>query len=1524
MEQFGKYTLVRKIGTGGMAEVYLARTTVAQGLSKILVIKKIHTAFATSRQFVSMFVDEAKIALGLNHPNVIQVFDFGAVGDTYFLAMEFVDGVDVLKVLQECAQQRRRVPYGVSAYIVQQVAKGLDYAHRKSDEFGERLDIVHRDISPQNVLVSWDGGVKVVDFGIARARDVHEDEGVIKGKFSYMSPEQARGEPVDCRSDVFAAGIVLFEMICARPLFPGKGKEPLDLVKSGVIPRPRDFAPKLPDSMDRIILKALAFNREDRYATARDLQHDLTRFQLEWAQSTGELVDSAALAQFLASAIPQEKRTPVRLPSEPLPGADAMRAPTALQAVDVSGPVASARNDAAATPVQQSDRNANHDDADSVVLGSLGQLIEAPVARITETRERKYVYVLEGTIRGLPALERRLGHAGARSLLDEFMRVARDIAFKYDATVERKHPGVPEGATPVPDLSSGDLRVRVVVGLPVASEDDASRAIRLALALVDALDGIGSDVEPELRLAVGVQRGVALVSRRSGTSGAPFVVEDATTDFAARLASQARGAEILVGGRVFRAARSEWNFEPLPAIELPIAPPSASSESGASIPADDETDPGVRRARVYRLRGAKARAQRLSDHVRAEGRLYGRDLELKQMRDAYRDVLVRRSKRQIVVVGDAGVGKRALVTAFLATVPPGEALVVRATTSVATALTPYSVIADLARDVLGLAEDAEPGEVERRMLRALPLLFPGQEQSREARAALEVFGLLLGARGVSALNEHDAEERRQVIRHLVLRFEQQLSPERPLILICEDVHWADQESQDLFTSLLKRPSPRPILGILTARPEARGVRGARELGVEIVNLDELPVDARRQLVIDRFIPGQDVTELVDQIVGRAGGNPFFIREILDALIERGVVVVEGATEVGAEPGHSGLLRWAVRDVEIHVPSSVEDALATRIDRLPPGEKQTMMVAAVLGRNFSSGAVSSLLGRPARLDLDDLAARGLLTLLGGPVGDEYAFKNEMAMTVAYGLLGADVRVRLHRDAATRIASASAYRPGQDDAVIARHLELAGDDASAADRYLRAAHHAVDVGGNADAFRQLSRALRLLPDTDHVRRFAAMQQRQEILRRLARRPQQLREIHALRREAEALGDPAKLAIAHSTMAQFYIDVGKAPAAARAVAPAMQYARESGDKLAQAEALGLRAVIARLVGNNDESLRLVEQALTLCEQADAQAGASGPVRRTDTGDSRRASPILLSRATLLFGRGATQFSIGSLEHSIESYAEALVIYRALALPRLEARALSHMGTVFSALGEYEEALAHYKSALKLDQQLGDRASVAQKLGHIGSCYVALGDLSRAENYLGKALTIAEQTGDLAAAADAATSLGQARLQAGQFDDALATLERGLRFATDNRERYQEIRALEYIALAQLLAGHPAEGALELARSATELARKMPMPVGVLYGLVMEGLALSRMGRHDEAFASTSEAITILRAQSRAEGVENVLRWHADVARAAGRVADADAANLERSQIIAAQSARLRDEALRDSYVRSRGVAV
>jgi serine/threonine protein kinase/tetratricopeptide (TPR) repeat protein len=1517
MEQFGKYTLVRKIGTGGMAEVFLARTTVAQGLHKTLVIKKIHTAYARSRQFVTMFVDEAKIALGLNHPNIIQVFDFGAVGDTFFLAMEHVDGLDLLRLLQEAARARLRLPYGLSAYIVQQVAKGLDYAHRKTDEFGQPLGIVHRDISPQNVLLSWDGAVKIVDFGIARARDVHEEQGVIKGKFAYMSPEQARGDAVDCRSDVFAAGIVLYELVCARPLFHGKGKEALEMVKSGAIPRPRDFAPELPESFERIILKALAFHRDDRFQTARDLQHELGRYLLEWGSKTGQLIESGSVAQQLAQLVPADQRA--LAPRPPAEGAPRSAAPDVVVA-EGSAPV-SVGTDAPARSIESSaDKSAAIVRAhDSAAIPAVSDSIATERPR--DMRERKYVYVLEGVLRGLAALERRLGMTGAARLVNEFYKVARDVAFKHDALLDQPRLAAEGKEIPAGDLAgsapgSAEATVRVVVGLPIATEDDAGRAIELALALVDALDGIGSDVEPELRLAMAVQRGVALVKRGEGKQ-LSFEIEDATAAFAHKLARQARGAEILVGGRVFRAARAEWTFEPLAAIDLHDVD-GATAQGSKAQAVDEDTDVGVKRARVFRLRGPKDRESRMRDRrsaLASGAQLHGREIELKALRDAWRDVLVTRRKRQILIVGDAGVGKRTLVRAFLEGVRPGEALIIRTTARVGTAMTPYGVIADLARDLLGLAEDAEPHEVERRLLRVLPLIYPeagaasatpspraGDDSSAEARTALQIFGMLLGTRGQASGAQVDAETRRQTLMKVLTRIEQKLEGDKPVIIVGEDVHWADQDSQELFTALLQVETARPIFGLLTSRPDARVLKLAKELGRQIVHLDELTDAARRDLLAERFVPGHDIAELADQIAARAGGNAFFIQELVDTLVERGIVVAD--RDDGEYPG---LLRWIRRDAPIHVPSSIEDLILTRIDALPQAERESLVHASVLGRHISAAVLSGLLGRPVRLELDELLRRGLLS----PVDGEYRFKNDMTMTVAYGLVPPENRVEMHRAVAARIAGAANYRLGQDDALIARHLELAGDAVPAADRYLRAAGHAVELGGNTDAFRQLARALKLLPEHDHERRFSAHRLREEILRRLAKRPQQLRELHAMRKEAEALADASRLATAHCALAQFYIEVGKAPAALRAVAPALQYAREAGDVLGEAEALRLRAALARLVGNADESLRLVEQALELVDAAGKATGTSP--------GGKIATPVLVARATILNQRGTTLWNIGKLEQSIESYAEALVIYRALGMAREEARALNNMGIIFAALGEYEEALAHYKSALKIDQALGERSGLALKLANIGQCYLDVGDRERAESYLSRALKIAQQTGDMSAAADAAVTWGQTKLQRGDRAGALALFELGLAVATENRDRYHEVRARQYIAFAHLSAGDPAEPALEMLRSATEWARKMPMMVGIIYGLTFQGLALSRMGRHAEAVAATDEAMRLLET-TRIDGVEHVLRWRAEVLAAAGKADAARAAVARAAAEIEAKAGKLRDPAMREQYLASR----
>ncbi|HLU64701.1 MAG TPA: protein kinase [Kofleriaceae bacterium] len=1479
MEQFGKYQLIRRIGAGGMAEVFLARTSVAQGLTKQLVIKKIHPAFARSRQFAAMFVDEARIALGLNHPNIVQVFDFGQLGDTYFLAMEYVEGLDLLRLMQEVSRRRSRIPLGLCAYIVQQVAKGLDYAHRKCDDFGEPLGIVHRDISPQNVLLSFDGAVKIVDFGIARARDVHEEEGVVKGKFAYMAPEQARGELVDRRADVYSAGVVLFELTCGRPLFPGKGKEVLEQVKAGAIPRPQHVNSDIPDALEEIILRALTFHKDDRYQTGRDLQNALGRFQFEHARQTGELFDSGHLAQFISHSVRSDRVGPRRATGHPAgsaPGAAARGSQAGSGAGSVppvdTPPTLDARpaRRQAAAPAGAVPEAVEV--VDSGPLATPARAAERAAADGTagrrEARERKHVLVLEGQICGVAALERRLGRREALRLLHDFLSVARDIAYKHEAYIHR--------------IDEGGLTL--VVGLPVASEEDASRTIRLGLALIEALDGIGLDVEPELRLAVGVQRGLALVRRARGARFG-YELSAATTGMARRLASESQGGDILCGGAVARVARIDWNFEEVATIDLPHA--GDGSRSGWHGDEDD-TAAGGQRARVYRLRGPKERAQRMRERLDTSVEIIGRDLELKALRDAYREVAGGGKHKRFVVLGDEGVGKGRLITAFLSGIPAGEAVVLRAAARATTSYTPLGILADLGRDLLGLAEGAEPREVVRRLEQALRLIYPSPDDETEVRAQVRAIAPLLGGRADDG-PDMDADERRGRIRQLLVRMEERFATDRPLIIVTEDVHWADEQSMELFRELLGVAPTRGLMAIFTARPNPRVEALAAASCADILRMDELGPEARMELVMRRFVPDEAVKDLARHILSRTGGNPLFIGEMIDSLVDRGILVREPA---GSE--YPGLLRWVKRDAPLQIPASIESLLVTRIDQLPAAEKEALIQASVLGRRVAPAMVDVLLGRPSGEALAALVDRGLLRR----DGRELAFRNDLLMSAAYGLLPEEERAALHRVAAGHLAGSPSYRPGQDDALIARHLELAGDSEAAVDRYMRAAAHASEVGGNQDALRQLTRALKLLPPEEHERRFTARKEREAVLRRLARRPAQLREIDAMRREAEALGDPDRLALAHSRLAQFYIDVRKLPAALRAAAPALQYAREAGSRLAEAEALRLRAEIARLSGQNAEALRLADQALALCGE--------------DPGG-------LDQRATILNNRGTILWNMGRLTEAIDAYAETLVIYRALRQPRLEARALNNMGVVFSALGEAEEALAHYKSSLKLDQEMGDRAAIALKLGNIGQCYADLGDLDRGERYLSKALKICQEAEDRSSMTDVVISLGQIHFQRGDLPAALDWFQRGLSLANEAGDRYQQIRGLIYLSLAQLESGLPPEQALEQARAATELARKTLVQMGEIYGLAAQGLALARMGRAAEGVALTAQARDTQERMEQPEGADQILYFHARACELAGQLDDARAALRAARAEVDRKAAHLGDAALRRTYLAS-----
>jgi serine/threonine protein kinase len=301
-----EYELLERIGIGGMAEVYRANSLGAEGFERPIAIKRILPHLATDDDFVKMFIDEAKIAVQLSHPNIVGIFDLGRFGDDYFIAMELVHGRDLRQIQDREAQLGRRMPLEIALHAAMKVCEALHHAHFKGGSaiMGDRVFIIHRDVSPQNVLVSYDGQVKVTDFGLAKAagRAVQTQAGIIKGKLAYMSPEQLTNVPIDQRSDVFAAGTLLWEMLTGARLFLGANdRETIQNVFKAEVQSPRALDPAIPIELDRVVMKALAKDRDERYQTAQELFDDLE----EAAYAVNAMIGGPSVTAYMRALFPE-------------------------------------------------------------------------------------------------------------------------------------------------------------------------------------------------------------------------------------------------------------------------------------------------------------------------------------------------------------------------------------------------------------------------------------------------------------------------------------------------------------------------------------------------------------------------------------------------------------------------------------------------------------------------------------------------------------------------------------------------------------------------------------------------------------------------------------------------------------------------------------------------------------------------------------------------------------------------------------------------------------------------------------------------------------------------------------------------------------------------------------------------------------------------------------------------------------------------------------------------------------------
>jgi len=316
LRRFGKYVLHERIATGGMAEVYRATSSNEAGFERTVAIKRILPHLGEDAEFVEMFIDEAKIWVQLSHSNVAQILDLGCEDGDYFIAMEFVEGHDLRTILERELERGRTVPVPIACHVVMKVAAALSHAHGAHGRDGRPLDVIHRDVSPQNVLLGYEGEVKVVDFGLAKAagRATQTRAGVVKGKLSYLSPEQALGMDIDHRSDIYSLGLCFYELLTGRKLHQrATDVDTVMAVQIGDVVPPREIAPHVPEALEEIILRALARDPIDRYQSAMDLHDELELYGVASRAVAGRRDLTRYLRELFAEEAGPEPTAPQRL-----------------------------------------------------------------------------------------------------------------------------------------------------------------------------------------------------------------------------------------------------------------------------------------------------------------------------------------------------------------------------------------------------------------------------------------------------------------------------------------------------------------------------------------------------------------------------------------------------------------------------------------------------------------------------------------------------------------------------------------------------------------------------------------------------------------------------------------------------------------------------------------------------------------------------------------------------------------------------------------------------------------------------------------------------------------------------------------------------------------------------------------------------------------------------------------------------------------------------------------------------------
>ncbi|MCP3170197.1 serine/threonine-protein kinase [Myxococcus qinghaiensis] len=995
---FGRYAVLSRLAVGGMGEIFLARQVGVSGFERAVILKNLLPDLLEQEGSLEMFLDEARVAGRLNHPNVVSVFEVGEWEGTFYIAMEYIEGENLGRLARAAVRAGAALSPAVCAEIIRDAALGLDHAHQAVDVQGAPLDLVHRDISPQNIMVRLDGVTKVVDFGVAKAsnRSTRTRTGILKGKLRYMSPEQVRNQPLDGRSDQYALGVVLWELVTHRPLV--ETDNPAEAMRRVALTpalKPSMLVDGVSPLLDNIILRMLAKPREQRFERCADVARALQQYLDESPRkpedgvsaTTERLVGEVVRARLreapaaLGSLVPRAGGPSVTCPrcGQSTSGTSrfcphcgsALNTPSGPQtrsgltgmaalASEVSEVTSGHLIDAEAPPTEL-----HVPSATTPTLEAQGLDAAPPDATVRmRGREagalRRKLVIVTVEVEGAEALRRALGPEEGMEVVGQMLDLAASIAERHEAEV----------------VQLTESRWSLAFGLPVSRRDDPLRAVRCVLELLRAVETLGLSPAPVSR--AGLEFDAVLVS--GGGGRVPWRVTGAGLERSAALAQAASPGEVLAG-----------------------AAAKALLEEGVRFGAERTLSSG-----------AAWRVEALGGVVRGVP-FVGRSEALAAARAVVDSVRAGQGGARLFA-GAAGVGKSRLLEA-----------VAESASHVAS----LRVVRTSAEDLRGAGPMGLMRSVLTGLARALGLVSEG--------APLQSLGVLgLSAQEVAALwrrLSHGGPSGQLQAGDAAVT-ETLLRAARPggVLLLVDDVHHADVASLELLVSLLSAPGSRVGL-VATTVPDVLPVALA---SLPLSVLEGMPRPELRALLGAAFgaLPGAEVEKLV---VERAQGNPSFALELMRALVERGAVQrLGGSWQATAPLGEATL------------PDSLGLALGARLDLLPPQLQRFLSRAAVEGSVFSSALVrASLSTEDAVEDVAELlVADGWLAEVAERPGC-LRFMQELSRQVLLERLPASALRRSHQELAEALGQdAFAAEPAREVRVADHLVAAASPNAAAA--------------------------------------------------------------------------------------------------------------------------------------------------------------------------------------------------------------------------------------------------------------------------------------------------------------------------------------------------------------------------------------------------------------------------------------------------------------------------------------------